>query len=68
MNLANVYLATKDTEGVEKFARCEGSEELVAVLGNPLLISRYRAAKREKAGTTCCGDPMKLDTFGAVFS
>lgn len=61
MQLANIYLATKDADGVEKFARCKGSEELVTVLGDPLLVSRYRAAKRTKDVL-----PPQLDSSGNI--
>lgn len=48
MQLANVYLATRDAQGVENFAWCqeESREELVALLANPLLISCFRSAKK----------------------
>lgn len=54
MHSANVYLATKDLEGVERFALCGdsgGREEFIIILENPLLTNHYnhyRTAKRKK--------------------
>lgn len=56
MHLANVYLATKDLKGVEKFALCGGDsggrEELITILENPLLTNHYRNANPKKNAIT----------------
>jgi len=51
MHLANVYLAEKDPDAIERFAvcgDCGGREEFITILENPLLINRYHTAKRKK--------------------